>query len=75
MQSKTRPPWLLVAMSHILIIIATSAFKFSRSKNDEINEDVHLTKLILRINSLNQTTILYNLLYILKMEKTNGTKC
>ena len=28
--AKPRPPWLLVAMSHIFIIMATSALKFSR---------------------------------------------
>ena len=28
--AKPRPPWLLVAMSHMFIILATSALKFSR---------------------------------------------
>ena len=40
--AKPRPPWLLVAMSHIFIIIATSALEFSRYKSYENNEDVHL---------------------------------
>ena len=30
MLAKPRPPWLLVAMSHIFIIMAISALKFSR---------------------------------------------
>ena len=50
--AKPRPPWLLVTMSHIFIIMATSALKFSKKKDDENNEmftcewDI-LTKLIL----------------------------
>ena len=39
---KPRLPWLLVAMSHIFTIMATSALKFSSYKSDENNEDAHL---------------------------------